>query len=75
MSRPGARRSRYARPIFAVLAYLGYQMLFSSARVWVQHGVVGRLPGLWWVPALLAGCLALAWLRHSRNPELADGRA
>ena len=51
VSRP--RQSRYARFGTAILAYFAYYLLFTSARTWVQHGVVPSLPGIWWVPALL----------------------
>ena len=72
VSRP--RQSRYARFGTAILAYFIYYLLFTSARTWVQHGAVPSLPGIWWVPGLLAlfllGTLvkpALS-LRHGPRP-------
>jgi lipopolysaccharide export system permease protein len=51
-SRP--RQGRYAKFGTAILAYFAYYLLFTSARTWVQHGIVPSLPGIWWVPGLLA---------------------
>ncbi|APH58542.1 Permease [Granulibacter bethesdensis] len=53
MSRSKPRQSRYARFGAAILAYFSYYLLCTSARTWVQHGVVPAIPGIWWVPALL----------------------
>jgi lipopolysaccharide export system permease protein len=63
-SRP--RQSRYARLGTAILVYFAYYLLFTSARTWVQHGVVPALPGIWWVP----GCLALFLLGTLAKPYL-----
>jgi lipopolysaccharide export system permease protein len=54
MSGGRPRQSRYAKFGTAILAYFAYYLLFTSARTWVQHGAVASLPGIWWVPALLA---------------------
>ena len=54
MSGGRPRQSRYAKFGTAILAYFAYYLLFTSARTWVQHGFVPRLPGIWWVPAILA---------------------
>ena len=50
----------------AVLVYAGYYLVSTSARTWVEHGVVPAFPGLWWAPALLA----LTVLGASFGPEL-----
>ena len=68
------RQSRYAKFGTAILAYFAYYLLFTSARTWVQHGVVPSLPGIWWVPALLALVL-LALLARSTLPLRSRRRA
>ena len=60
LSRAKPRQSRYAKIGTAILFYSFYYLLCTSARTWVQHGTVGALPGIWWVPALLAVVLAFA---------------
>lgn len=54
MSRSRPRQGRYARFGVAIVIYFAYYLLCTSARTWVQHGVVSSLPGIWWVPGLLA---------------------
>jgi lipopolysaccharide export system permease protein len=73
LSRGRPRQSRYAKFGPAILAYSAYYLLCTTARTWVQHGNVGRFPGLWWAPALLALAMALIWYapairRWFRNP-------
>ncbi len=65
LSRGRPRQSRYARFGPAILAYCIYYLLCTTARVWVQHGVVGRVPGLWWAPAALALATLLIWCAPS----------
>ena len=54
LSRTRPRQNRSSRLGIAMLIYFGYYLLCTSARTWVQHGVVGRFPGIWWAPLLLA---------------------
>ncbi len=61
LSRGRPRQGRYAKFGPAILAYSAYYLLCTTARTWVQHGDVGRFPGLWWAPALLAVSIALIW--------------
>ncbi len=60
LSRTKPRQSRYAQLGGALLIYVGYYLLFTSARTWVQHGVIAPVPGVWWVPALLTMILLFA---------------
>ena len=55
------RQSRYTKIGTAILIYSGYYLLYTSARTWVQNGVVPSFPGIWWVPALL-GLIVVAAL-------------
>ncbi len=54
LSRTRPRHHRNSRLGIAMLVYFGYYLLCTSARTWVQHGDVGRFPGIWWAPVLLA---------------------
>ncbi len=60
LSRGRPRQNKYAKFGPAILIYSGYYLLCTSARTWVEHGQVGRIPGLWWAPALLAAFLLAA---------------
>ena len=61
LSRSRPRQGKYAKIGIAILIYAGYYLLYESARTWVQNGVIPAFPGLWWVPALLALVLIVAW--------------
>ena len=45
MSRVRPRQARVTRFGTAILIYVAYYMLFTSARTWVQHGAVPAFPG------------------------------
>jgi lipopolysaccharide export system permease protein len=53
------RQSKYEKFGTAILIYSGYYLLCTSARTWVQHGVVAEFPGIWWAPTILAVILVL----------------
>ncbi len=61
LSRGKPRQNRFAKFGPAIFAYSVYYLFCTLARIWVQHGQVGRIPGLWWAPAGLALILAAAW--------------
>ncbi|HLZ03965.1 MAG TPA: LptF/LptG family permease, partial [Bradyrhizobium sp.] len=54
LSRAKPRQSKYEKFGTAILIYSGYYLICTSARTWVQHGVVAKFPGIWWAPAALA---------------------
>ncbi|HEV2678441.1 MAG TPA: LPS export ABC transporter permease LptF [Aliidongia sp.] len=60
LSRARPRQGKYEKFGTAILVYSGYYLLCTSARTWVQHGVVAAFPGIWWAPALLAAFLAFS---------------
>ncbi len=70
LSRRNPRQGRQGRFLTAILIYFGYYLLFTSARTWVQHGIVAGFPGIWWVPALLSLLVVTTLCR----PGLASGR-
>jgi lipopolysaccharide export system permease protein len=61
ISRGKPRQNRFARFGPAIFAYSVYYLFCTLARTWVQHGQVGRFPGLWWAPAGLALVLVITW--------------
>ena len=45
-----------------MLAYAAYYNLKAMAKTWVERGIVGPVPGLWWVDVLLGVVvLLLLW--------------
>ena len=71
LSRAAPRQGKYAKIVTSIVAYALYYNLTAVAKAWVHTRVVGRFPGIWWVPTLLAGVvLTLLW-RHlvERGPR------
>jgi lipopolysaccharide export system permease protein len=60
LSRAKPRQSRYTKIGTAILLYSFYYLICTSARTWVQHGMIAAFPGIWWVPASLAVVVAFA---------------
>ncbi len=75
MSQFRPREGRHARLAAAILTYVGYYMLFTSARTWVQHGTIAAFPGVWWVPAMLGVLVFSSLCAPGRNFEYGHGRA
>ncbi|NPD65201.1 LPS export ABC transporter permease LptF [Lichenicola cladoniae] len=73
LSRSGPRQAKYSLYLNALLIYFTYYLLCTSARTWVQHGIIGRVPGIWWAPAILAlfVIVTIGWSRF----RMAFGRA
>ncbi|MDT8386350.1 MAG: LptF/LptG family permease, partial [Thiogranum sp.] len=72
LSRTAPRQGRHAGFFIAILIYVGLFNAISVARNWVEDGVVGRFPGIWWVyllPALLFALLVATpyWTRRKRT--------
>ncbi len=63
LSRTAPRSGRYARVGTAILIYAVYYNTSAMAKNWVEKGVVGTVPGIWWVDALLAGLLLILLLQ------------
>ncbi|MBI5041397.1 MAG: LPS export ABC transporter permease LptF [Gammaproteobacteria bacterium] len=59
LSRTTPRQGRVGRLFGAVLIFIVYYNLLSTAQVWVEKGTLAPLPGLWWVHALP---IAVAWV-------------
>ena len=63
LSRTAPRSGRYAKVGTAILIYAVYYNTSAMAKNWVEQGVVGTMPGIWWVDALLAGLLLILLLQ------------
>lgn len=61
LSRTAPRRGKYGKVGVAVLIFAVYYNTSLMAKKWVEQGIVGAMPGLWWVLALL-GLLVLVLL-------------
>lgn len=57
LSKTAPRRGKYAKMGAAVLIFAVYYNTIAMARTWVEQGIVGATPGIWWAPAVLAGLL------------------
>jgi lipopolysaccharide export system permease protein len=80
LSQTAPRQGKYGKLVAAVLTYALYYNLSAMAKAWVETGVVGTVPGIWWVPAVLASVvLALLWAdvleygRRKRVPRSSGG--
>jgi lipopolysaccharide export system permease protein len=47
-----------------ILIYVSYANLLGAARVWVEHGRVNPVIGIWWVHAIVL--LIALWLLNAR---------
>jgi lipopolysaccharide export system permease protein len=54
LSRTRPRERRLWKFVTAFLIYAGYYLVCTSTRTLVQHGALPTVPGIWWVPAILA---------------------
>jgi lipopolysaccharide export system permease protein len=65
LSRAAPRQGKFAKGFIAILIYAVYYNLSAIARTWLDRGVVGPIPGLWWSEVLLAVFLIalLLWPR------------
>ncbi len=61
------RKGKYTKMLIAVLIFAVYFNLRAMAKTWVEQGVLGPVPGIWWVDALLSGLLVALLLRPERR--------
>jgi lipopolysaccharide export system permease protein len=54
LSRAAPRQGKFAKGLIAILIYAVYYNVSAMAKTWVDRGVVGSIPGLWWSEILLA---------------------
>lgn len=70
LARLRPRQGRFGKIGIAILVYFFYSQLLTSARTWIENGVVPPSVGLWWVHAV-AACFGV-WLLARESPP---GRA
>jgi len=63
LARSAPRRSRFRQMLFAILAYAVAFNLAIIAKGWVESGLVGVFPGIWWFHGLLLLTLVLLMRR------------
>ncbi len=54
--------------LIAALVFAAYYNLSGLAKTWVEQGVVGSIPGVWWLDLLMLLSLASYALLSGRNP-------
>ena len=54
LSRLRPRQGRYSRVWVAVVIYFLYQNLITVGKVWIAHGKIPQIVGLWWTHAAVA---------------------
>ena len=62
LSRSSARKSAYARVIFAVFVYILFKVLSDSAETWALKSVTPAWMGLWWIIVLMIAMTLLLLL-------------
>ncbi len=64
LSRAAPRRGKSAKLFVAVIIFAVYYNLTTIAKTWMEQGVVGYFPGVWWPHAMLA-ILLIVLLKRS----------
>ncbi len=72
LSHAAPRQGRHERIVIAAMVFAVYYNLSGLAQSWVEQGVVGALPGVWWLHGLMAA--AVIWILRAGNGVL-RGRA
>jgi lipopolysaccharide export system permease protein len=65
LSRTAPRRGKSAKVFVAVIIFAVYYNMTAAAKTWVEQGVVGSFPGVWWPHMILAVCLAVMLKRSN----------
>ncbi|MBZ0168714.1 Permease YjgP/YjgQ family protein [Candidatus Methylomirabilis lanthanidiphila] len=63
-----ARQGKYAKLFVSVVSYATFYNLNMMVKTWVEKGMVGTVPGIWWVHLLLGILVAGLLWRRTRNP-------
>lgn len=66
LSRVSPRQGRFGKLAAGVLVYIVYLNLLSIARAWMEQGVVGPVPGFWWVHLLAVAFAATLLAQQNR---------
>lgn len=63
LSRTAPRRGRFSKILLAALVYALLYNASGLARTWVEQGVFGAIPGLWWINAVMFVALTFLLIR------------
>ncbi len=66
LSRTSARKGRYGRLGWGVLAFVLYFNMLGMGQAWLESGQLPGWMGLWWVHIVVAAIGATLWLRAGR---------
>lgn len=72
LSRANPRQGRHERLVIAALLFALYYNLTGLAQSWVERGVVGALPGVWWLHAIMA--VLVYWMLREHGPRPGERR-
>ncbi len=64
MAQGAPRQPRYDKLVVAILLYVTYANLVELARIWAVAGKIPALLGTWWVHAVFAAVVIIAWGRE-----------
>lgn len=67
LCRTAPRQGKYAKTFLAVIVFAVYYNLNVVAKTWMEQGVVGSFPGIWWPHMLLSAFLAFFLLRAAKS--------
>ena len=57
--------------LWAALVFAAYYNFSGLAKTWVEQGVVGSIPGVWWLDALMiAALIVYAWVSRQQRPAV-----
>lgn len=68
LSHAAPRQGRHERIVIAALVFAVYYNLGGLAQSWVEQGVVGAVPGVWWLHALMA--VGIVWILRGGTGSL-----
>jgi lipopolysaccharide export system permease protein len=66
LCRTAPRKGKHAKTFLAVIVFAAYYNMTVVAKTWIEQGVVGSFPGIWW-PHILLAVLLVILLKHSKS--------
>lgn len=70
LSRSSPRQGKHERTVVAMLVFAVYYNLSGLAQTWVEQGLLGAIPGVWWLHALML-CVVAAMLLPEYRQKMA----
>ena len=69
--RTAPRRGKYAKTFVAVMVFALYYNMTVIAKTWMEQGLVGSFPGIWW-PQMILVALLLFLLKRKTSGNLSS---